>query len=149
MSGKFLPDGWQDSVPRDGFYKAMGFGLAANKADRPVFIQAATPVPGAASSDERGIPFDPSVRPAAKDSEIKDVICAVEYASAGDGAETFGDTTSERVTITVLDSEYTQIKNCYAVKIAGQEYRHQKSILVGTLGSIDVWSLTFTTDWEA
>ena len=139
---KFIPPGFDASRVSGGIYKAMGFGEPTRAADKATFYFRSTlTVPPGTAVDEDGVPYDPDVRPTKTTPPAVQVPCAVEYMDASVASETFGEVKPSRLRITLLDTEYQQVKGFSYVAAGGDKYVYQSTEPPNALGSIDVWTV--------
>ena len=71
-------------------------------------------------------------------------LCAYEGTDNSGQVVNFGVTTPTRVTVTILDEEYEQIKGCTSMIIGEQEYLLDREDLPYALGTVHVHTLRFT-----
>lgn len=140
---KYIPPGFNAARVIDGIHKAMGFGEPNQAADVATFY---FPELGtvAGTADEDGVPFDPDLHPDLTNPSVK-VYCAIEYADRGDETETFGTANRARITLTLLDPDYQQVKGFAYVTVGGVKYAYRDTAKPDALGSIDVWTVTAET----
>src|ERR1044072_821527 len=103
----------------------MGFGEPTRTEDKAWFYfpKTRTTSPTDAPADDDGVPFDPTVVASTGDSKARvQVSCAVDYIDAPEAVETFGGDRPSRIEITLLDTEYQQIKGFSFVVAGGDKY---------------------------
>lgn len=149
---KYIPPGFDAAAARSGILKAMGFGEPTRADDKATFFfpKSRTSNPTTAAHDQDGVPFDPTVPVATADSKTKvQVACAIEV---GDGTETiatYGSDRATRITITLLDDEYQQVKGFAYVVAGGDKYLYDWTEPPVALGTIDVWTVHCTAEDES
>ena len=127
-----------------GIRVAMQIGTPADPAARPVFILPVDPT--GTGLDERGVPFDPSQAMSAQTTELTGVLCAYDaiILRNDDVEKTTGVATQQvRITVTLLDTEYQQVKECIAVRIGGSTYWRWRDNLPYAIGAMGVWQIMF------
>lgn len=137
---KYIPPGFDPARVIEGLHKAMGFGEPTRTADKATFYFPKRSHIDS-STDDEGVPFDPTVRP--KDiSRPKQIVpCAVEFYMRGDTVETFGTLQSTRIKITLLDGDYQKVKGFAYVVAGGDKYIYDLTQPPDALGSLDVWTV--------
>lgn len=147
---KFIPPGFNADAARTGILNAMGFGEPTRTEDKAWFYfpkNRTTSPSGPADSD--GVPFDPTVPVTTADSKPRvQVSCAVDYIDAPEMVETFGGDRPARIEITLMDTEYQQVKGFSFVVAGGDKYVYDSTEPPVALGSIDVWVVHCTAEDE-
>jgi len=131
------PPGFDAASVRAGLHQAMQFGIS--EAEIPTFVM---PAPDPVTGDDRGVPWDIDAavsRPARQEIQV---LCALEYqpqvtATQGDLA----DRQPARITITILDEEYEQIKGFDYLKIGGRKFTYKSTYPSLGLGTVVVWQI--------
>lgn len=146
MSGP-APRGFRKPAVEAGFRKAMQVGQPEDAALRPVFLLPAattvTPV------DARGIPWDITAEMEPGTTELTGVLCAYELAATGttDNREQSGTASQDRaVTITLLEDEYQQVKDCVAVRIGESTFPRWHDLLPYAVATAGVYQLRFRAE---
>jgi hypothetical protein len=153
---KFVPPGFDAAAARQGILNAMAFGEPTRTEDKAWFYFPKTVSSDVGTpADQDDIPFDPDVTVTGEtttDSKPRQqVSCAVEYVDAGAvlGPETFGGVRASRIKITLLDTEYQQIKGFSFVVAGGDKYVHDSTEPPVALGTFDVWTVHATAEDES
>jgi len=131
-----------------GLHTAMQFGAPTNPTDRATFVMPRTYTTTGAV-DESGVPYDPEFRPTPGPLVKRQVACAVEYYSSEGKLENLGLIQPSRVTITLLDPDYQQIKGFEYVVIGGVKFLYRKVEPPLALGTLDVWTVHATAEDES
>jgi hypothetical protein len=148
---KFIPAGFDAAAARAGILSAMSFGEPTRTEDKATFYfpKTRTSDPTDAPVDQDDIPFDPTVPVVAPDSKPHvQVPCAVEYVDASEQVETFGAARASRIKITLMDTEYQQVKGFAFVVAGGDKYVYDTTEPPVALGSIDIWTVHCTAEDE-
>ena len=136
---KYVPPSFDSARVITGLHQAMGFGEPNATADKATFFFPKQEVV-ADPSDEDGVPFDPSVRPADDSATPVTVPCAVEFFDASGASTHVGQIDASRVKITLLDAEWQLVKEFTFMTVGGEKYMRDKIEPPVALGSIDVWT---------
>lgn len=141
-----VPSSFNREQVREGLLTAMRFGEPTRDADKVTFFfprRADTGQP----ADQEGVPFDPSVRPEDVGDDAVTVECAVDYMDRSEElTEGAGELKASRILITLLDTEYQQVRDFSYATIGGQRYNYSETIPPVALGTIDVWQVMCTAE---
>lgn len=159
---KFVPPGFDADAARQGILSAMGFGEPTRSDDKAWFYfpktRATAPAGGAVDDDD--VPFDYTSPVIATDTrgELDEddvptgkiqVSCAVEYIDIAETVGSFGGDRPARIKITLLDTEYQQVKGFAYVVAGGDKYIYDSTEPPVALGTIDVWTVHATAEDES
>jgi hypothetical protein len=141
MAGELA--GFNADTFRTNIRNTMTMGLPNDPALQPTFYFRTTyTYPPDAVLDPEGKPLDPRIQATASTaSPAVQVPCAVEFAPDSTNNEGLvGTFWSDRAVLTLLDTEYTQVKDAVEVDIAGRRYLIQQMNAIG-LGTVTVYQL--------
>lgn len=135
--------GFNATTFRDTIRNTMIMGLPNTTQQQPTFYFRSTATyPGGTRLDVDGRPIDPRIAPTLvyAHAPLK-VPCAVEWGLDNANNEGLAGTFwSDRATITLLDTEYVQVKDAIEVDLAGRRFLIQKVIPLA-IGTVDVYQL--------
>lgn len=117
------------------------------EAEQATFYAPATLV-YAGSLDDDDVPFDPSTTVVRQPAVGVKVPCGIEYLDADGQALVFGTVTATKVKITLLDEEYTQVKNAAYVVIGGDKYLYRRTEPPSGLFDVGLYVMHFTAENE-
>lgn len=137
---KFIPPGFNSAEIIAGLHTAMSFGMPTRTEDRATFYLPRTSVDAAAAMDLHNVPFNPTVRRTVSTNRVQ-VSCAVEFYAGGQVIEQFGSVAADKILLTLLDTEYQQVKDFLYVVAGGDKYLRSITQPPMALGSIDVWQV--------
>lgn len=136
------PAGLNSEAFQAGIRLAMQLGLPTDVARRPIFYLAddATTTP----ADDGGVPWDMDDDANATETAVSGVLCAIEFdekaVQSSDGGTV---AQTAQVVITLLQTEYDQVKLATRVTIAGRSYRRDFDRPDLALGTNGVYQLVF------
>lgn len=133
------PD-FNSSEFRSGIRTAMTMGSPVD--DVPVFHfpdTSTSDTPAAAD----GVPFDPSTVEDITTGETVSVTCGIEYSDYAQVTTNIGVLTPSAVRISVLDTEYEQIKGCHKVVIGDNEYIYSHTMLPSVMFDVQIFDVIF------
>lgn len=139
---KFVPPGFDEDAVLAGLYKAMGFGepTVASGAEATFYFRTLRQE-GLDEVDSDGVPYDPDERRINIASpKTRTIPCAVEYFDRQGSVESFGLVSPTRIKITILQPEWTLVKDFIFVVANGDKYVRDRIEPVVALGSINVYT---------
>jgi hypothetical protein len=77
--------------------------------------------------DTEDVPFDPAATVTSTPTAPIKVPCALEYVDSEGSSGPFGVITPTRVTTTLLDEDYEQVKGATYIVIAGDRYNYRRT----------------------
>lgn len=129
----------------------MNMGLPPDEESRATFVfpRVVTAVGG--ELDHTGVPLSPDARVTAAPARKVQVPCGVEHGggASGDPETSIGRFGTGRVTITLLDEDYAQVKGFQAVLLGGVPYYFVRELPPSGLGAVGVHQLECRTEAEA
>jgi hypothetical protein len=134
----------------DGLHKAMEFGMPNEPSQVLSFFKETSTTPEGVAVDQEGIPFSPD--PADRvvdDVKLPDVPYSMKAADGGVIKTEFGDIIPARLTITLLEPDYQQVKEFAYVTASGVKYYYKDQEPVTALGPINVYKLNVETPQQA
>ena len=96
------------------------------------------------STDGALVPFDPAVTASAPSPDPVIVDCAVEYFDAENQPTNFGLMAPSRLSITLLDEDYEQIKDATHVIAHGDRYNYRRTEPPSGLFDVGLYTMHFT-----
>lgn len=115
--------GFDAGAFRDGVHFAMNMGLPPTVSSRATFLfKSTTTYPVGTALDSEGKPFDLSIAPIVVSPDPVQIPCAVEFVSAWDKESPVGVFESTKAIITILDTEWSKVKDAVEVKLGGNTY---------------------------
>lgn len=146
---KYIPPGFNSARVIEGLHKAMGFGEPTRTSDKATFYFPKRRATTDGTTDEDGIPFDPSVQPADISRPKQTVPCSVEFFLRGQEVETFGTLATTRIKITLLDPDYQKVKGFAYCVAGGDKYVYDLTQPPDALATIDVWTVWAVAEDDA
>lgn len=140
MASSGTPSSFDAAAVRAGLLTAMNFGLPTVTNDQPTFFMPQTTT-STDPLDDEGVPFSPTASLTTSTLVKKRVPCAVEYIDGDGKIETFAVVNPSKVKLTILDTDYDQIKGFHYCVIQGQKYFYQRTEPPVALGTIDVYTV--------
>jgi hypothetical protein len=143
MADSPLLSGFNADGFRNNIRNTMIMGLPNDSALKPTFFFRATmSYPPGTVMDPEGRPIDPRVQATATyAADPIQVPCAVEWGLDNSNNENLSGTMWEdRATLTLLDTEYTQVSQAIEVDLGGRRFLIQKVIPLA-LGTVDIYQL--------
>ncbi len=125
-----------------GIRLAMNLGLPAAEEDRPLFrFPRVRAYPPGTVLDHEGHPLDPNVAPTITTQTPVRIPCAIEWDDASPDQLPPGVRVPTRLTITMLDDEYQQVKDAVIVEVGGDRYQISHVAPPVALSDSGVWTL--------
>jgi len=116
--------GLDPAVFREKITFAMNMGLPQNEADRPTFyFRSVKTYPPNTVLDSEGTPLDPRIAATVTTPDPVQVPCAVEFqATRNDDESLVGTFRQVTATLTLLDTDWEQVKDAIEVALGGVRY---------------------------
>lgn len=132
---------------RAGVRFAMTMGAPPAAADQLIFGWNPT-VTTVATTDGEGVPFDPTATVTRTTVPTVKKTCAIEYLDAAGDPTPFGSVIPSKVRITLLDEEYTAVRDADFVVVGGDKYlRHHEPPSLG-LFEVGVHQIVYIAENE-
>lgn len=128
---------------RDAIHFAMEMG-AAPEADEQVTFHFASTLTYNVPADGAHVPFDPSATVTSAAPSPVQVPCAVEYFDAENQPSSFGLMAPSRLSITLLDEDYAQVKHADYVIAHGDRYNYRRTEPPSGLFDVGLYTMHFT-----
>jgi hypothetical protein len=100
------------------------------------------------SVDTEDVPFDPAATVTSTPTAPIKVPCALEYVDSEGSSGPFGVITPTRVTTTLLDEDYEQVKGATYIVIAGDRYNYRRTEPPSGLFDVGLYTMHFTAENE-
>lgn len=108
---------------RDAIQATMNMGLPTNTTEQPTFhFPTVRSYPVGTALDEDGFPFDPTITATVTTPPSKRVACAVEFTPVDSDELPVGTLRKTKAVLTLLDIDYTKIKNAHEVSLGKDRY---------------------------
>lgn len=132
---------------KDAIHFAMQLGAAPDAAEQIKFHFASTLVYNG-SADGREVPFDPTATVTSTTPDPVHVDCAIEYLDVEDQSTGFGLMAPTKIALTLLDEDYTQVKDSIYVTIHGDRYDYRRTEPPQGLFDVGLYVMHFTATNE-
>lgn len=128
---------------RTNIHFAMNLGLPQDAADRPTFyFRPVKSYPVGTRVDSEGTPLDPRIEVTVTSPDPVQVPCAVEFEpTSSDSEGLVGTFRNTRLTLTVLDVDYEQIKDAIEVGVGRVRYNVSYQSPPLGLGTATIYTL--------
>lgn len=141
--------GFDGAAFRDAIHFAMQMGAAPDPAEQITFYFDPTVTnPTSAVLDGAGIPFDPDASTTSVALSSKQVDCAVEYFDAEGQPTSFGLLTPARLSATLLDVDYEEVRHAAYVVVHGDRYNYRRTQPPQGLFDVGLYVMHFTAENE-
>ena len=132
---------------RNAIHFAMQLG-AAPDAGEQVFFHFPTQLVYNVPADGAQVPFNPTATVTSTAPPPVQVDCAVDYFDAENQPTEFGLLAPTRLTITLLDEDYAQVKGCAYVVVHGDRYDYRRTEPPSGLFDVGLYTMHFTAQSE-
>ena len=132
---------------RDAIHFAMRMGAAPGSDDQVTFHFPSQLVYNT-NVDGANVPFDPAATVTSSTPAPVRVDCAVEYFDVENQPTSFGLLAPSRLTITLLDVDYEQVKECSYVVVHGDRYDYRRTEPPSGLFDVGLFTMHFTAQSE-
>lgn len=132
--------GFNANAVRAGLRTAMRVGMPPEQANQPVFYMPSVET-ATKPTDSEGVPFDPTYRPTYQPRTSVRVTCSVEYIDGDGKVSGFGIVSPTKVVLTLLDTEYAQVKGFEYVVISGIRFFYLRTETEKGLVSVGLWKI--------
>ena len=139
--------GFNGAEFREAIHLAMEMGAAVDSAERVTFHFPSQLVYNAAV-DGANVPFDPAATVTNTTPTPVQVPCAVEYFDAENQPTSFGLIAPSRLSVTLLDEDYSKVKGCAFVVVHGDRYNYRRTEPPSGLFDVGLYTLHFTSQSE-
>lgn len=136
--------GFNADTFRSQITATMIMGLPATQAEQPTFyFRSTSTYPNGTKLDTEGRPIDPRIKPTVTEAAPSiQVPCAVEFSPDTTNDEGMAGTFWQtRAVVTVLDTQYEQVKDAIEVQLGGRRYNISFLAPPYGLGPVTIYQL--------
>lgn len=133
---------------REAIHFAMRMG-AAPETDEQVTFHFASTLTYNLPGDGADVPFDPDATVTRTTPTPVRVDCAIEYYDAENQPTNFGLLAPTRLTLTLLDEDYEQVKDAAYVVAHGDRYNYRRTEPPSGLFDVGLYTMHFTSESES
>lgn len=143
---------FDDDQFRNAVKFAMELGMNPDETRRPIFVKRSTTrtywkdgvqLTTAPRTDRDGRPLDPDIEVRRDADQEISVDCAVEVTEVSQADLPVGNFRPNRLTVTLLDVDYVQVKDCREVIYNGDRYAFTNEPESEGLFSVGVYTMVF------
>lgn len=139
--------GFNSAEFRDSIRFAMEMGAPPDAGERATFHFPSQLVYNAPADGDQ-VPFDPTATVTTTEPPPVQVDCAIEYFDVENQPTQFGLLAPSRITVTLLDEDYAQVKECSYVVVHGDRYEYRRTNPPTGLFDVGVYTMHFTSQSE-
>jgi hypothetical protein len=126
------------------------FNMAATPdADRQLKFYFNDVVTYAGRKDGDAVPFDPTATVTRTSTDPVTVPCGIKVTKASEQNTAFGGVLPTKVTCTLLDEDYDQVKDADYIVFDGEKYLKENTGAPTGLFDVGIYSMTFTAENDA